>query len=305
MVEVDQDKNNTLQLESQGDEYMGIEIIALDDTSFQKYAEKIGADYEKIKKSGVLCDDYEYLEEGNTSTKVVRKYTYQENEKITGIYQGKQISIPVGKISNIRPFGMETYYWEGGYLVVNEAEYKQLGLRMKTITIQAEKPQEVVTRFSDLYEALDVVNLEEEVKKENAMVLVINIFLYGFISVITLIGVTNIFNTITSNMELRQKEFAMLKSIGMTKKEFNGMIHLETIFYSCKALFYGVLLGLLGTYAVNKSISIKLDTGICFPTIPILLSIVFVFIIVFLIMRYSISKMNKQNTIETIRKENV
>lgn len=305
MVEFDQDKNNTLQLESQGDEYMGIEIVALDDASFQKYAEKIGADYEKIKKSGVLCDDYEYLEEGNTSTKVVRKYTYQENEKITGTYQGRQISIPVGKISNIRPFGMETYYWEGGYLVVNEAEYKQLGLGMKTITIQAEKPQEVVTRISDLYEALDVVNLEEEVKKENAMVLVINIFLYGFISVITLIGVTNIFNTITSNMELRQKEFAMLKSIGMTKKEFNGMIHLETIFYSCKALFYGVLLGLLGTYAVNKSISIKLDTGIYFPNIPILLSIVFVFIIVFLIMRYSVSKMNKQNTIETIRKENV
>lgn len=50
------------------------------------------------------------------------------------------------------------------------------------------------------------------------MILVTNIFLYGLIAVITLIGVTNIFNTITSNMELRQKEFAMLKSIGMTKK---------------------------------------------------------------------------------------
>ena len=67
--------------------------------------------------------------------------------------------------------------------------------------------------------------MEEEVAGERSMIIVINIFLYGFITVISLIGVTNIFNTITSNMELRQKEFAMLKSIGMTKKEFNRMIN--------------------------------------------------------------------------------
>ena len=137
------------------------------------------------------------------------------------------------------------------------------------------------------------------------MILVINIYLYGFITVITLIGVTNIFNTITSNMELRQKEFAMLKSIGMTRREFNNMINLETIFYSTKALIYGIIFGLIGTFAMYKAVAMKLDSGVYIPVIPIIISIIFVFILVFIIMRYSISKINKQNIIETIRKENI
>ena len=52
------------------------------------------------------------------------------------------------------------------------------------------------------------------------MILIISIFLYGFIAVISIIGITNVFNTITTNMALRNKEFAVLKSIGMTDKEF-------------------------------------------------------------------------------------
>ena len=139
----------------------------------------------------------------------------------------------------------------------------------------------------------------------SAFLIIIKIFLYGFITVITLIGVTNIFNTITSNMELRQKEFAMLKSVGMTKREFNRMINLETIFYSTKALIYGIALGMIGTFALYKAFSVKFESGMYIPVKPILISVIAVFILVFIIMRYSISKINKQNTIETIRNENI
>ena len=106
-------------------------------------------------------------------------------------------------------------------------------------------------------------------------------------------------------MELRQKEFAMLKSIGMTKKEFNRMINLETIFYSSKSLIYGIVLGLIGTFALYKAFSVKIEKGIYIPVNPIIISIIAVFILVFMIMRYSMSKINKQNTIETIRNENI
>ncbi len=106
-------------------------------------------------------------------------------------------------------------------------------------------------------------------------------------------------------MELRQKEFAMLKSIGMTKREFNRMIHLETIFYGTKALIYGIALGLLGTLAIYKAFAVKLDSGMKLPVTPIMISVVGVFILIFIIMKYSIHKINKQNTIETIRKENI
>ena len=107
-------------------------------------------------------------------------------------------------------------------------------------------------------------------------------------------------------MELRQKEFASLKSIGMTKREFNRMINLETIFYSVKSLFYGIILGLAGTFLLYKAFSIKLDTGkVYIPYSAIIISIIAVFVLIFVIMRYSIRKINKQNIIETIRKENI
>ena len=163
----------------------------------------------------------------------------------------------------------------------------------------------MANNIKELNDSIPVQNLDKQAKEDKSMILVISIFLYGFITVITLIGVTNIFNTITSNMELRQKEFAMLKSIGMTKKEFNKMINLETIFYSSKALFYGIILGLVGSFIMNKAFAVKLDRGIYIPIQPIIISIIFVFVLVFIIMKYSINKINKQNTIETIRNENI
>ncbi len=97
----------------------------------------------------------------------------------------------------------------------------------------------------------------------------------------------------------------MLKSIGMTKKEFNRMINLETIFYGTKSLIYGIALGLLATFALYKAFSVKIESGVYIPMNAIIISIIAVFILVFLIMRYSLGKINKQNTIETIRRENV
>ena len=147
--------------------------------------------------------------------------------------------------------------------------------------------------------------MEESIRAENAVVLVISIFLYGFIGVITLIGITNIFNTITTNMNLRKKEFAMLKSIGMTKKEFNRMIRLESILYGLKSLLIGIPLGLIGSYCIYNGIAKGLDFGYILPLKSIIIAIIFVFIIVGLTMKYSLNKINKQNIIETIREDNI
>ena len=97
----------------------------------------------------------------------------------------------------------------------------------------------------------------------------------------------------------------MLKSIGMTKREFNRMINLETIFYSTKALIYGIALGMIGTFALYKAFSVKFESGMYIPLKPIFISVIDLFILVFIIMRYSIAKINKQNIIETIRNENI
>lgn len=288
-----------------GEKVEFLQILALDSKSFERYVNKIGLKYEDVNKSGILCDDYKYYDSSAKKEKIIRRYKYSKDDIIKGVYNGSEINIKVCEVSNIRPYGLENNYYQGGYLVVNIDEYKNISFIPKTITINSKDSYTLANNIKELNDSISVQNLDKQAKANKSMILVVSIFLYGFITVITLIGVTNIFNTITSNMELRQKEFAMLKSIGMTKKEFNRMINLETIFYSSKALFYGIILGLIGSFIMNKAFAVKLDKGIYIPIQPIIISIIFVFVLVFIIMKYSINKINKQNTIETIRKENI
>ena len=162
------------------------------------------------------------------------------------------------------------------------------------IVIDSADPVNTVEYINNLdIENLDVFNINEQKEQMNAIVLIIAIFAYGFIIVISLIGITNVFNTINTNMRLR------------SKKEFNRMIRLESLFYGLKSLLIGVPLGLLGGYAIFKATGNTIMLDYSFPTMAVLISIVFVFFVVWLIMKISISKVNKQNIIETIRNDNI
>ncbi len=164
---------------------------------------------------------------------------------------------------------------------------------------------ETVNKSNNDYH-LEFYDYSEDIKQQNAIVLIISIFLYGFIAVIALIGVTNIFNVITTNMMLRSKEFAMLKAIGMTDKEFKGMIRLESVLYGLKSLIIGIIIGTLLSYGIYRLFSDgMINTSYVLPYKAIAISIIFVLLIVFMTMRYSFNKINKQNIIETIRNDNI
>ena len=170
--------------------------------------------------------------------------------------------------------------------------------------IQADNPDEVSKELNNM-EKIGYTNYNESLKETRAIRTVIYVFVYGFIAVITLIGVTNIFNTITTNMLLRSKEFAMLKSVGMTGKEFNNMIRLESIFYGLKSLIIGLPIGLLLSYALYKAFATSMEITYQIPFASIGIAVLFIFIIVFITMKYSLNKINKQNIIETIRNDNI
>ena len=154
-------------------------------------------------------------------------------------------------------------------------------------------------------ESYNIDNKEENVRIMNNLFTLIAIFLYGFIIVISLIGITNIFNTITTSMQLRRSEFATLKSIGMTTKEFSKMIRLESIFMTVKSLIVGIILGTGLSVLIYHYLASSDFSGYKLPIIPIIISIMAVYLLITLLMKYSLRKINKQNIIETIRKENI
>lgn len=307
LIEENKYNNETGEFVKTGEKCSYLNLVGLDSQTFKKYIEKIGENYDEVKTSGILCDYFYYIDSKTDDTKQTRRYKYEKNDTIYAKYgeENKDLQFKVGGITETKPYGYEDMYYDGGLLVVDINQVTNMNFERYGVFINSNNPDKLEEEIKNLKTNIYVGNIASTVKEQDSMMLIVQIFLYGFIIVITLIGVTNIFNTITSNMELRQKEFAMLKSVGMTRKEFNRMINLETIFYSVKALIYGIIFGLLGTFALYKAASVKIDYGMYVPVIPILISIVAVFVLVFVIMRYSIRKIGKQNVIETIRNENV
>ncbi|MBQ7706526.1 MAG: ABC transporter permease, partial [Lachnospiraceae bacterium] len=112
-----------------------------------------------------------------------------------------------------------------------------------------------------------------------------------------------IFNTITTNMQLRRKEFAMLKSVGMTSNEFSRMVNLETIFMGTKSLLYGLPIGMVLSYLIYLKLGKSEGLSFAFPYMAILIAVCAVFLLIAGIMKYSMGKINRQNTIETIRND--
>ena len=286
--------------------YARLNIILLDDSTFKSYVKKVKGNYDYLKDKGILTDMYRFYDNKNKREYEDRIYTYKSGDTIDSkLLNGDNISINVGMVSNIMPYGFENVYSNGGYIVLNNKYFNNIDYYGADLMIDSLNTEQLTNDILNIDNELNYYDMDEEAKAEKSIVIVISIFLYGFIGVITLIGVTNIFNTITSNMELRQKEFAMLKSVGMTKKEFNHMINLETLFYSSKSLIYGSILGIIGSYFVHRAFAGKIDTQFVLPYKAILICILFVFIVVYMIMKYSINKINRQNMIETIRKENI
>ena len=285
--------------------YARLNIILLDDSTFKSYVKKVKGNYDYLKDKGILTDMYRFYDNKSKKEYEDRIYTYKSGDTITSKLNGNNISFGVGMVSNIMPYGFENVYSNGGYIVLNNKYFNNIDYYGADLMIDSSDTEQLTNNILNIDSELNYYDMDEEAKAERSIVIVISIFLYGFIGVITLIGVTNIFNTITSNMELRQKEFAMLKSVGMTKKEFNHMINLETLFYSSKSLIYGSILGIIGSYFVHRAFAGRIGTQFVLPYKAILICILFVFIVVYMIMKYSINKINKQNMIETIRKENI
>lgn len=167
-----------------------------------------------------------------------------------------------------------------------------------------EKETEGNTEYSQI--SFYVSNLDKQMRDEKSLFTLLGVFAYGLIVVIALIGITNIINTLSTGMELRSREFATLRSIGMTDKQFVGMVRLESVFISVKALVIGVPLGILISYLLCVMMN-RMDDAIIYepPYKAIILCIVVVIMLIYAIMKLSMTKLRHNNIIETIKNENL
>ena len=137
------------------------------------------------------------------------------------------------------------------------------------------------------------------------VVTIIRVFAYGFIVLISLIAAANVFNTISTNISLRRREFAMLKSVGMTQKGFRRMMNYECLLYGSKALLLGLLVSCGITYLIYRAVTTAYETSFHLPWAAIGIAVLSVFLVVFATMMYSMNKVKKDDPIDALKNENL
>ena len=300
--------------------YQYISIYILDDISYNKYKELIGLDKDSVillnKFKGVSYGnnkrvnyDIPVINDGDINIKICN-FDDNDEDVDTTKYCNK-------KIDNIfitnKSFDLieEFSYMSDFKLIVNKKLYDNIsdsGTHYTQYNIISDNTDNIdkLTKELDKYDNVNYTNVKESMKQANNMILVVKILMYGFIGLITLIGVTSVFNTISTSMALRKREFAVLRSIGLTRKGFNKILFFESLFFGLKSLIYAIPVSLGVTIIIHYALADMMSiNSIVIPWKAIIISIVSVFVIVLLTMMYSTSKIKKHNIIEQIREENI
>lgn len=286
------------------------------------YSFRISDDLNDISLTGYIQteeypDDYDFLDESN----------YDED----GLYIGPEPEITREEISvdiagEIRDdFRLSDDSDTDGILFVSVDWFEKYKMdsAFMDIDINSSDPNALEDYYNELKENEDpiddaenyigignVYNKSRYISVIKSSLFLVKLFVYGFIIVISLIGITNIFNTITTNMNMRRKEFAMLRSVGMTNKEFNRMIRVESFIYTFKSLMIGLPVGLVFNFLLsmmykNMNPGLYNKIGYIFPWKAVLICVLAVFVLLWVIMKFSLTKIRKMNIIETIRNNNI
>lgn len=300
--------------------YQSIYILVLDDNSYNKYKKLIGLDKDSVillnRFKGVSYGnnkrvnyDIPVINSGDINIKICNFDDDEENVDTTK-YCNKNIDnifVTNKSFDLIEEFS----YMDDFKLIVNKKLYDSIsdgGADFTQFNIISDNTNNIdkLTKELDKYNNVNYINIKESMKQTNNLILVVKILMYGFISLVTLIGVTSVFNTISTSMALRKREFAVLRSIGLTRGGFNKMLFFESLFFGMKSLIFALPVSIGVTILIHYSLSDMMSIStIIIPWKAIIISIVSVFIIVLLTMMYSSSKIKKHNIIEQIREENI
>lgn len=148
-----------------------------------------------------------------------------------------------------------------------------------------------------------VMDLAEEKETTRLLVRVIDVFSYGFIILLSLVAAANVFNTISTNVMLRRREFAVYKSIGLSEKGFRKMTNYECMIYGIRGAFWGISLGILVSFAVFCVTNMAYVTPFFIPLKSIIIAVGSVFAVVFIAMWYAAGKIRKDNLIDALKNE--
>lgn len=181
-----------------------------------------------------------------------------------------------------------------------------------TVYFKTDSPQETLADVKQIlkdngipYEDYQLVDAEYYDRQNRNLVTLVHVFSYGFIILISLISIANVFNTISTNVALRRRDYAMLRSVGLTRKGMDRMMCYECLLYGSRALFTGLPVSAIFSYAVYQVLKGSTSVDFFLPWNAIVFAVCSVFLVVFITMLYAINKLKSDNTIDAMKNENL
>lgn len=258
---------------------------------------------------GVVTDD--------NGVEYYRYINYDDNEKykdLTSEEAYTTVTLTSGKVIDERPFYIET---TRGLVFIYPDSLKTAVLKSAPATNYSYRYFFKSSNHKESYTAIEktleenkitdgaLVDYAANIEENRNIVIIVKVFAFGFIILISLIAAANVFNTISTNVNLRRREFAMLKSVGMNASGFNKMMIYECLLYGSHSLLYGLPFSVFVTYLIYLVVNEGYAADFRLPLTSIAIAVLSVFAVVFASMMYAMHKIKKDNPIDALKNENI
>lgn len=309
-------------------------LTILPDDQFSEYAMQVDADPEAYRNQSALRAIYKdsyrfvdmdtqryrtismlYMEEGDQLTLGVLEPAFSDTENAELREIENPFTVVLGKEADVFPkASIQNYFSCTISMVVPESTYENIKNRSieerlyqcySLMTGDHRKAYQVLEKErknaeSPLYPC-NIYDVKEQYQQKRDIIVAIQVLTTGFVVLMSLIGVANVFNTVSTNLYLRRREFAMLRSIGMTQKGFRKMMACECLMYGLRSILYGVILSAGTSWLVYRSMQIGVEIPYELPWVYWVISVFAVFTVVGITMIYTMKKMGKDNVIEVLK----
>ena len=295
-------------------------LFIMDDVTFRKYLSQFNEikadeylDSNKPKAIGIT----HVLVYDKKANRIGEKEIFTENnrvDKIDGYINGKNVKINIGTYLDKSPreifstVNMPVIIMSksASKAIENVAPADSFSGRVLFKAQRTDETYKAIIKLSQEkgYEHANLENLRQQREEAKSTLTLLKVFSYGFIILMAIVAIANVFNTVSANFELRRMEFATLRALGMTNGEFRRMMYYECIIMAAKTLLYGIPLAILGLFIVFKTVRFSIITGYILPIGSIILSVVCVFAIMIVVILYAVGKLNEEDT-ATVLKQSI
>ena len=285
------------------------EIVSVDDVLYKKLCDRAGAEYGSI----LLLNTYQYND--NREYRSIKPFKDDVTQISLINAANEKNTLTIGGIleqSDLKEYGFGEMTPYPVRIVVPDADARSFD--WFSMPSDEDDYTEYARSVMDEYfpimaedsyveqgYTVRIARTDAMIKMLNIAIVLAEIVMYGFVILLILMGFTSVISTLTTNIRIRSREFAVLKSVGMTNKSLCRMLYSESVFCVVKALVPGVILGIAIPFLINLSIRKAFPVLYHIPWAALFGGIFVLIGIVFFITRAEIHKLRDKSIIDEIR----